>query len=220
MFPRGGLLGGSSNGSKPSKLAQLAAARKKKGEGKKAQTSESHSSSSSSNALSLLDRLGGRSSSNDHAESDYLPSKPKRQDSETPQSSSAIDQLEPQGTGQISDTLTQSLSDAKQFDSKLGKDGVSDDALKAEPSSFALTMTGFYTVPKRPPSMHRPEPIQLFQVSGSNNEQLAEANRAFLGPSPDDAVEQAQAKGMRHLKTVLMLELIVPRKERWGGEEQ
>lgn len=202
LFPRGGLLGGSSGGSKPSKLAQLAAARKKKEEEKKAQGRDSQSSQSSSNALSLLSQLGNRPNASERVKGNRSsPESGQKPDENVPPSA----EKSQQGTQQaktIPKSTPKSIPDTKQPESEVESREISQETLKARPSPFALTVTGFCSAPNQPFSTQRPEPTPLFPIPGHEYDHLAETNRAFLGPSPDDVVEQAQAKGAKRLPSI------------------
>ncbi|KAL9087756.1 MAG: hypothetical protein Q9165_006523 [Trypethelium subeluteriae] len=189
LFPRGGLLGGSSGGKKPSKLAQLAAARKKKEEEKKAQEIAPQFFQSSSNALSLLDRLEGR----------VTPSKPFTKGtspSESGQQAVGGQHAEATETQPPPQNINRE-PESRQSESEITIESTNRETLRAAPSSFALTMTGLYATAGQSSSIWRPEPTSTFPILGYNKKHTTEANRAFLGPSPDDIVEQAQTKGKK-----------------------
>ncbi|KAI9666155.1 MAG: Hsp70 suppressor, GTPase facilitates ribosomal subunit dissociation [Bathelium mastoideum] len=194
LFPRGGLLGGASGSGKSSKLAQLAAARKKKEEEKKAQERAPQSSQSSSNAISLLDRLSNNPTSKERANDDSTPQEIIRKRKATPQPSSANDPIKSAPTQSARKEPAEERPDTAEEKSDPIPSEEFGNTLRANPSSFAATLTGI-NIPRVQPSFGRQYSIPFFQFTGYNMEILRETNNAFSGPSPDDIIEQAQAKG-------------------------
>ena len=197
LYPRGGLLGGASGNTKPSKLAQLAAARKKKEEEKKAREQTSPTPQSSSNAVSLLDRLGDEPVPNDDIHNDNTTQKAIKLPVRQRQPSPPKLQTELRGTPKDPAKSIDEELDREQSEPKLDPKTSSQDTLRANPSPFALTMIGSYAPHQQSSPKQRPYSSQSFQFPSHNQENFFEANHAFSGPSPDDVVEQAQAKGTR-----------------------
>lgn len=208
IYPRGGLLGGSS---KPSKLAALAAARKKKAEEDKRIHSQPVPSSDqdlkqSERTVSLLDRL-----------------KAKGKESE-PSGSAAVDStsggvvLQPQDRNRAypirskkdpsperapkEDVPAVSEVPEKEASAKLVQD------LRAVPSIFASTLVG-----ARPRELYKSRPANGVQSSVTSptlpqedsmfalpfaDRLIHTKSNPFAGPSPDDVVLSAQAKGLKH----------------------
>ena len=192
LYPKGGLLGGSSStsGPKVSKLAALAAARKKK--------ENNHPSSGGSQSLTssvaLLDRLGGRTSAT--KTSDESTSKSKV--------SSSID-AKPEPSAKLRDREYPTRRRDSSSQSALAKTTVSDvqpsenisvkpevsmvdiTIPTASPSDFAKTMF-------RPSEKSRSE----FFLSESSTFSIpfdyasSTESNPFAGPSPDDVVIKAQ----------------------------
>lgn len=188
------LMGGSAPSSaKPSKLAALAAAQKKKEADLKAAQSQNTSQTADTapaSALSLLDRLGGRDSPGTSLRGGSALSEPaatipqsmprtyplrkKRSPSPPPKDT-------PKPPDQVEE-LAQEPAQPKQ-------------QLRSSPSVFAETMCG--------DSNHR---TGTSETSNFSQDMLAtlygralassDAN-PFSGPSPDDVVTQAQAKGLQ-----------------------
>ena len=196
LYPRLGLLGGA-----PSKLAALAAARKKK-EGDKLSVSTSSSAPDNpvkadektasgehkGTPLSLHDRLATpakQPKSSEHTrELQAIENGPRSgvsaaQKKEPPES----DQSEHQGGVQLERRTVGQQEQPIKTD------------ICAEPSSFAAIIVGDSTRPaKTEPSHSHSQNVDLMQVYGQH---LAEAFD-FAGPSPDDVVLKAQssAKGL------------------------
>ncbi len=171
LYPRVGLLGGSSDGApKMSKLQALAAARKKKAQ-------EQKSSASSGAETSLADL-----SLNSSAENEKVPPSPtkttsrgfpirKRKDSNPHEKATKPTNIErkPEPTPDVAmeePTLDQ-----------------------AEPSAFANTM--FSSPSSATPRSHT---SNLFSLSYTNTINPTTTD-PFAGPSPDDVVIAAQSKG-------------------------
>lgn len=193
MHPRGGLLGGSSSGAKPqSKLAQLAAARKKAAEEKKAAEQgtvnglgpAAQDETAGSNAL--LDRLSSLkrpapAGSEGQPATKTLPIRtyPKREKPTEPEPAP-----EPK----------QEAGPEKPVEPEKPR-GPTAKELTAAPSVFARTMLGAFADPPahRRPSQATTEDISLFTLPypGVSDQ----TNDPFAGPSPDDVVIKAQSKG-------------------------
>ena len=185
LYPRGGLLGGSS---KPSKLAALAAARKKKQEEEKAASGpvsvDAHPDKEPDRAVALLDRLNikGRAKE-DTPPSPGSPKQPggllksksaqirypvRRKKSSSPPPVQR--QEEPSGPISEPSTIVEILD------------------LRAPPSTFAATMIGA-SQPRSPEG-------SMFSLPYAHQKVFTNAN-PFAGPSPDDIVTNARAKGAR-----------------------
>ena len=186
LYPRGGLHGGSSKEApKPSKLAALAAARKKK-----ASESLTSDPKPSNNPVALLDKLGkSRIKENNSprvsvekvaADARQTPSilqlrrQPPRKD---------IQKSEPE---EVPESLEPSLPAEKpQDDYQLAR---------AAPSSFATTMLG----PNRAETPASAIKAYYNPFQSSCDMSAANSN-PFAGPSPDDIVSNAQSasKGLK-----------------------
>lgn len=169
LYPRGGLLGGSSDGApKMSKLQALAAARKKK-----AQEQKSSGSSGVEKPMADLTLNPG---------AEKAPTSPtkttprgfpirKRKDSNPHEKATKPKHVE------------QEAEPAPDI-------SIEDPALdQAEPSAFANTM---FSSPS--PATPRSHTSELFSLPYSNNTAPTTAD-PFAGPSPDDVVIAAQSKG-------------------------
>ncbi|KAF2196590.1 hypothetical protein GQ43DRAFT_498411 [Delitschia confertaspora ATCC 74209] len=186
-FPRGGLLGGSSSNPKPSKLAALAAARKKKQEEAKSvpplTEADPNQKADSDSAVALLDklRLNGKDKT---TPTTPIPAPismkqkpverkfPIRTRSPSPPPAAKVSSNEKEATKQ-----------------ELSQAPIPIPDLRAIPSTFASTLCG---IAPSPPKRQLLE--DSFQLPYSTVPQFANTN-PFAGPSPDDIVRNAQAKG-------------------------
>lgn len=201
LYPRGGLLGGSSNqgGPKVSKLAALAAARKKK-ENEKQGGIESQQSNSS---VVLLERLKdkdpsikptegiGLSPSQEHAastpikEPSTLRSRKypirRRRSSHDETSATDIKKAPASPTGATEDHAEMSNVQPLPM---------------AAPSTFARTMIG----PQQGPQTSFVETPQMLTLPVPSSFGSSTKKDPFAGPSPDDIVTKAQtsSKGSTH----------------------
>jgi len=178
IYPRGGLLGGSS---KPSKLAALAAARKKRQDDAKNSTStpteENDAKDEADTAVSLLDRLSVKSKNPTSAplirnESDKArPSRYIRKRSPSPELELPKEEEAP---------LPEPSTPGIEFPN-----------LRATPSIFASVLCGT----SLPTSIRQGRNSSSFPLPYANVPGFADAN-PFAKPSPDDVVLSAQAKGV------------------------
>ena len=189
LYPRGGLLGGSS---KPSKLAALAAARKKKQEEERAASgpasADAHPDKEPDRAVALLDRLNIKGKAKENAPPSprsseqpggLLKSKPAQtrypvRRKKSPSPPPVQRQNEPSGPIPEPSTIVEIPN------------------LRAPPSTFAATMIGASHTEFQPRS---PEG-SMFSLPYAHEKVFTNAN-PFAGPSPDDIVTNAQAKGAR-----------------------
>jgi elongation factor 1 alpha-like protein len=207
LYPRLGLLGGApEQGAKLSKLAALAAARKKK-EAEKGQSTPETSNPSSSESeqvktsssdqqsapLSLRDRLArGRSTAKS---SEGRPGSLQRLAKSSPSSSSArsnppAPEIKQQSAREMPGSAQMKLGPTEALDPR---HQVSN--LRAEPSDFAKVLTGPATGPTAThPSPLAPDSLDLMKIYGYEDAEPFD----FAGPSPDDIVLNAQstAKGL------------------------
>lgn len=204
LYPRLGLLGGApENSGKVSKLAALAAARKKK-EGEKSaaptptppsevESSRPSSTERKSPALSLRERLasnGKPQKSSEGLQSLRSLNKGSRLGSPSPQKMPSPEprkQSSPEVTGQA-DIEPPVSTDKKQEEQAALN-------IRAPPSTFASTIVGEAIRPKMAePSHLSASTLDLIKIYG---QELAEPFD-FAGPSPDDVVLNAQssAKGL------------------------
>jgi len=188
LYPRGGLLGGSGEPAKPSKLAALAAARKKAQEDKKTASVDASGAKEPGTSVSLLEKLSIRpkkevASSKQSGPSDDLKRKLSTSSSrEAP--ARGISRLKPQ-----EETVIEAVVEPKtQLPEKQPVAAVPD--LRAAPSTFARTMLG---------STHNPPPVTEDSMISLPYPRLAAATdrNPFAGPSPDDVVLNAQTKGSK-----------------------
>jgi len=187
MYPRGGLLGGSS---RPSKLAQLAAARKKKEEDKQkyAQGSEEDRS------ISILDRLKTKKENhNPHPDASTIPivEKPKLAFPSRPKGPpSPVRQAEPE---------------VKVEEQTISAPVLTAVNIRARPSMFAQTIFGQETPSTGGAWLGSSEPLEQKVRRDSDTFSLPfvinpeyQKHNPFQGPSPDDIVLRAQSKGSAH----------------------
>lgn len=182
------LLGGSG---KPSKLAALAAARKKKEAEQKAasgQAAESSDEKHDSTAASLLDRLGTRSNRTAPVQSTETPKDVPSASQPAPQRMYPIRKKKspsppPPDLPQASPLMeiTPNRPEKTQPD------------LRAGPSVFASAMCGpANSTPNH--AIRKPLQENTLSMLYGNSSSFTKSN-PFAGPSPDDIVTQAQAKG-------------------------
>lgn len=197
LYPRGGLLGGSSSqgNGKPSKLAALAAARRQKENGK---PSEGDMNSS----VALLDKLGRKGAP--PAPSRLISGQdkvPVPKDVPPPSTSPAGRKYPSQRRANAGEAGSKSksieLESPKLVAQDPGKSYEPPFVPAAAPSAFARTVFGLPTAPK-PNTDHSFLPNELSHGSHKISYSLpyrsmmdAESN-AFTGPSPDDVVLKAQ----------------------------
>ena len=189
------LLGGSSStAAKPSKLAALAAARKKKeNEQKSGQLPDAPTAppKQSGSALSLLDRLGAKTTqSPTSAQNDIVEPLSTRSTNETPELRKAYP-IRKRKSSSPPPPIERKPSEVSQPTEP--QESQVHQELRTEPTVFAETMCGN--------SGHR---LDRAKTTGFSHNMLAtlygqdlaelDAN-PFAGPSPDDVVTQAQAKG-------------------------
>ncbi|KAF5857553.1 Hsp70 suppressor, GTPase facilitates ribosomal subunit dissociation [Aspergillus alliaceus] len=207
LYPRLGLLGGApESGGKVSKLAALAAARKKK-EGDKASPAPAQSTEPNkaqtppteqkSASLSLRERLAGNGKlqKTDGAQSPRPLGKLSRLGSHSPQKRPSPEPTKQNGALQVNQVTVQKESPAEPPMSKEENEQPAAN-IRASPSTFASTIVGGATRPK----MTEPSPLysnslDLLTIYGQD---LTESFD-FTGPSPDDVVLNAQssAKGFK-----------------------
>ncbi|KAB8235199.1 putative translation elongation factor EF-1 subunit [Aspergillus alliaceus] len=207
LYPRLGLLGGApESGGKVSKLAALAAARKKK-EGDKASPAPAQSTEpdkaqtppteQKSASLSLRERLAGNGKlqKTDGAQSPRPLGKLSRLGSHSPQKRPSPEPTKQNGALQVNQVTVQKESPAEPPMSKEENEQPAAN-IRASPSTFASAIVGGATRPK----MTEPSPLysnslDLLTIYGQN---LTESFD-FTGPSPDDVVLNAQssAKGFK-----------------------
>ena len=183
LYPRGGLLGGSSkpDGAPKSKLAALAAARKKK-ENQKAEGSQNATSS-----VALLDKLSGKPRPA-KPNSPALPSpNPLNVVNEQTLDEQLIEHTRRKSRGRETQEVDQS---AKEPFQELDSSAMPDIETKSEitptarPSTFARTIFGALAVSQK----HNLKFSDHYLV-GSDTQ----AKFDFVGPSPDDIVAKAQS---------------------------
>ncbi|KAE8392871.1 hypothetical protein BDV23DRAFT_150665 [Aspergillus alliaceus] len=207
LYPRLGLLGGApESGGKVSKLAALAAARKKK-EGDKASPAPAQSTEpdkaqtppteQKSASLSLRERLAGNGKlqKTDGAQSPRPLGKLSRLGSHSPQKRPSPEPTKQNGALQVNQVTVQKESPAEPPMSKEENEQPAAN-IRASPSTFASAIVGGATRPK----MTEPSPLysnslDLLTIYGQD---LTESFD-FTGPSPDDVVLNAQssAKGFK-----------------------
>ena len=207
LYPRLGLLGGApGSGGKVSKLAALAAARKKK-EGDKASTAApaqnaeadktpAPSTEQKGASLSLRERLAGNGKipKPEGAQSPRPLGKLTRLGSHSPQKTPSPELIKQNGTSQVNSENVQEEITAEPLVKEEEKAQPTVN-IRASPSTFASTIVGDVTRPK----MTEPSPLfstslDLMEIYGQNLTEPFD----FTGPSPDDVVLNAQssAKGL------------------------
>ncbi|KAL4909163.1 hypothetical protein BDW74DRAFT_146106 [Aspergillus multicolor] len=196
LYPRLGLLGGApeDGGGKVSKLAALAAARKKK-EGDKAPApmagNDTQTASESKGApLSLRERLASKNVKQESSPSLQSLKRPSPPQKKSPESQPTI----PAAIG-----LEDAVKDVQIKDKQLQVEEKEEQPainIRAPPSTFAATIVGDDTRPKMTEPSHLfTNTLDLIKIYGQD---LAEPFD-FAGPSPDDVVLNAQssAKGFK-----------------------
>ena len=193
LYPRGGLLGGSSTagGPKVSKLAALAAARKKK----ENDTSSGSSTQNSTNSVALLDKLSGKTAL--IKASDESPAILETTNSGTTafdEATTSQDRKYPVRSLKSSNLSVQadrSVNDlqASESTSTKSKTPVVPTLIPAaSPSSFAKTIFGcFDGTQNMPINLLNSSNFFIPRESASNTEL-----DPFVGPSPDDIIIKAQ----------------------------
>ena len=191
LYPRGGLLGGSSSIGAPkvSKLAALAAARKKK----ENDNPSGSTTQNATNSVVLLDKLSGKTTVTKTVDESQLKLKTSGSEPASfEKSAKSQDRKRPVRN-------PRSSTPSVQAEKSVSEPQVSEDppaapesvaatvaVLAASPSIFARTMFGsFEKNPKMPINIS--ESSSFFLPSASNTEL-----NPFAGPSPDDIVIKAQ----------------------------
>lgn len=176
LYPPLRLLGGSG---KPSKLAALAAARKKKEADQKASLDQAPGT------VSLLDRLSTKSNQ----------SQQSKQQEHAPELEQSAQRAYPFRKRKSSSPppIQESASQAQVVEAPKSYSAPAQD-LRALPSIFASTMCG-QSSPRQSTGEDAPRSTEeLVPTLFGGDANLADTN-PFAGPSPDDVVIQAQAKG-------------------------
>lgn len=206
LYPRLGLLGGAQEGSgKMSKLAALAAARKKREAEKQGEAAGNSQSGGSgahsppedqrSTSVSLLDRLASNTKPPVHAQSKPIRPLPKKGGSivnhETEQTRRSSD-TKAKETGGPLPPSSNPKAKISSVDQRISTPKVAN--LKAEPSAFAITITGGRNLNTTIKDSHISQNINVVSFFGQN---FTEAFN-FTEPSPDDIVLNAQnsSKGL------------------------
>ncbi|OCL09549.1 hypothetical protein AOQ84DRAFT_338766 [Glonium stellatum] len=202
LYPRGGLLGGSS---KPSKLAALAAARKRKqredGVASVPDNADTSHDKEPDRAVALLDRLSLKDRAKEKAP-------PSLGSSEQPEE---LSKKKPRQTRYpVRRKKSPSPPPVQRREEPSGpipepSAAIEIPDLRAPPSTFAAAMIGANRMEPQP----RPLRGSMFSLPYIHNGWFTNAN-AFAGPSPDDIVMNAQAKGQKSKK--------VPSKQVNGGK--
>ncbi|KAL8813496.1 MAG: hypothetical protein Q9200_000231 [Gallowayella weberi] len=203
LYPRGGLHGGSpaTGGAKMSKLAALAAARKKK-ENEKQVNAESQGLNTS---VAILDKLGNRTHTEMAGVKDTVSSRPEETSSVATSAPTRQDRKYPSKTRHLSPEVSPaSVSPRDQTPSvysidKSAQEAATESLPKAAPSSFATTMFG----PSQDPLSSILEPFQGLDFALPHPVNSTKAKHdPFAGPSPDDVVAKAQSfsKGAQSVK--------------------
>ncbi|KAE8374657.1 P-loop containing nucleoside triphosphate hydrolase protein [Aspergillus bertholletiae] len=208
LYPRLGLLGGApESGGKVSKLAALAAARKKK-EGDKAATTApaqnaetdkttTPSAEQKGASLSLRERLAGNGKLQkpEGAQSPRPLGKLSRLGSHSPQKKPSPGPVKQNGVAPVSPVKLQRDITAKPLVKEEEKEQPTVN-IRASPSTFASTLVGDAVRPKMTePSPLFPTSMDLMEIYGQDLTEPFD----FTGPSPDDVVFNAQssAKGFK-----------------------
>ena len=206
LYPRLGLLGGAPesdgkmSGGKMSKLAALAAARRKK-EGEKATPSptsqaeagstETSSTDRTGTPLSLMERLSATSKQQKLAEG----ASGLRTLGKVPRTGTSAASKQPSADpGELPKRSNELQAEEQQAKESEAKEEPSYSNIRAAPSPFAAAIVGPTLATRTEPSHFHPQDLDLMEVYGQD---LAEAFD-FTGPSPDDIVLNAQssAKGL------------------------
>ncbi|KAL5000404.1 hypothetical protein BDV10DRAFT_162708 [Aspergillus recurvatus] len=203
LYPRLGLLGGApeNGGGKMSKLAALAAARKKKEGDKSPAPTIGNDTQSTSEArgapLSLRERLASKQIKQESSPS--LQSLKRRSEQSPPQKKSP--ELKPSNSAATG--LEDSIKEIQIEDKRHQREEREEQSvnIRAPPSTFAVTIIGDDTrLKKTEPSHLYTNSLDLIKIYGQD---LAEPFD-FAGPSPDDVVLNAQssAKGFKSKQPV------------------
>jgi len=198
LYPRGGLLGGSS---KPSKLAALAAARKKKAEeDKKANTPPVAQSDAESKQLdrtvALLDRLKVRGKENEPTSTAAAGSDNGGVALQSQDRNRAYPIRPKQDTRSASPPKEEVSDNPKENEPKAPIKPLQD--LRATPSIFAKTLVGTQARRSSATSISAPRPQEDSMFALPFADHLSDTKSdPFAGPSPDDVVLNAQAKGLK-----------------------
>ncbi|KAI4124684.1 MAG: hypothetical protein LQ338_004684 [Usnochroma carphineum] len=208
LYPRRGLLGGSSNqgGPKVSKLAALAAARKKK-ENEKQSSAEPQQSNSS---VALLERLKTKDHSNETKDAKGSTGPTQEGAGHVSLKESSPIRIRKYQTRRRSSHDEASANDV--VTAALHCPGVFEDSAEtqtslplpiASPSIFARTVVGCL----REPLVSLVEPVQTLSLPFSQNAYSNTKLDPFAGPSPDDIVTKAQtwSKGAKPAKKTSQL---------------
>lgn len=181
MYPRGGLLGGSS------KLAKLAALRKLKEQEKQATSQDTDGGRS----IAILDRLSEK--------------KENDKDITTALSNIALDKPKPTFPLRQKRAASPIREPQPKREEKLPPPPVPKSELLAQPSVFAMTIFGQEASSAGGASLDVSQPLQVaerrasdtFTLPFMSNPEFLKCN-PFSGPSPDDIVLRAQSKGPAH----------------------
>lgn len=191
--PRGYLLGGSS---KPSKLAALAAARKKKQEEARANTSSSQGEDQAPDkAVAILDRLKAKSeatpketSSGSSVLSENTNVKEKVQKQSQPRAYPIRNKNSPSLVCEEPVNKPEEPEPEHEPESEQQAKRIKLEDVKGNPSTFASTIFGSGG------QLRNGAPLFAFPLPYTSFPEYAKA-KPFAGPSPDDVVLNAQAKG-------------------------
>lgn len=184
--PRLGLVGGTG---KPSKLAALAAARKKKEAEQKAAQETPGQADKPAGVASLLDRLGAKPAQQSAQQENIKPGESQQtslrsfpiRKRKSPSPAPPVEERRP-SPPELSAAPTPEPTPRPA------------EHIRADPSIFASTMCGGSSR-RRPSHQDAPQFSEnILPALYGQDAILANAN-AFSGPSPDDVVMQAQAKG-------------------------
>jgi elongation factor 1 alpha-like protein len=185
VLPRGRLLGGSS---KPSKLANLAAARKKKQEAAKGDSpavQTSNVEAETDTAISLLDKLSVRSKDNNSLSPSNVDGAEERE--------------RRMGQGRLQYRKRQpspekvAIEPEQPHTPEETTPAVEVPNIRTSPSTFASTICGIGSLSTKAPATGvTAVPIPYTEL------QSAVSGNPFTGPSPDDVVLRAQRKGAVH----------------------
>lgn len=181
MYPRGGLLGGSS------KLAKLAALRKQKEQEKQAASLDTDAGRS----IAILDRLSAK--------------KENDKDLTTALSNTVLDKPKPTFPIRQKRAASPIRESLPKREETLPPISVPKSELLARPSVFAQTIFGEEAPSEGGASLDTSRPMQgdnrrasdAFILPFMNNPEFMKRN-PFSGPSPDDLVLRAQSKGPAH----------------------
>jgi elongation factor 1 alpha-like protein len=185
-LPPGRLLGGATTNPKPSKLAALAAARKKKQESARSETPTSQSSNS---AIALLDKLTLNATDHGKGQSSSLADTVTT-DAQPVERNLPIRKSSPKPAQKTVEQIGAELPATEQKPPESPQPLL---CYRAEPSAFARTLCGLDLAP---PNIERIRMLPMeFPLPYLTIPEYANSN-PFAGPSPDDIVLNAQAKGL------------------------